>query len=75
MIAESFTVLLPTAADYSRARGNLENHITGLRAGDAMHLAIAKNHAAEALNSFDKTMLKAGSIIGVNVTSGIPMSR
>jgi uncharacterized protein len=35
---------LPSADDYEMARRYLHNHETGLRAGDALHLAIAGNH-------------------------------
>jgi hypothetical protein len=38
---------------------------TGLRAGDALHLAVANNHRATAIYSLDKTVLKAGKILGL----------
>ena len=51
MIAESFTVLLPNRKDYNTAREWLCNFETGLKSGDALHLAIAANHKAIAINS------------------------
>ncbi len=71
IVKESFRILLPGAADFNLARAYLGQHETGLRAGDALHLAIAKNHGAEALYSFDKTLLRAGKLLGLPVGTGI----
>ena len=50
MLDESFTVLLPNARDFGLAKQYLGRFETGLRAGDALHLAVAKNHAQLALS-------------------------
>ena len=71
VIRQSFVVLLPSGDDYERARHYLRNYETGLRAGDALHLAIAGNHRAKAIYSLDKTMIKAGKILGLPVSAGI----
>jgi hypothetical protein len=71
IVDESFVVLLPNVEDFSLAREFLRSHDTGLRAGDAFHLAIAKNHGAEAIYSLEKTMLKAGKRLGLPVTAGV----
>jgi predicted nucleic acid-binding protein len=71
VILQSFVVLLPSGDDYERARHYLRNYETGLRAGDALHLAIAGNHRAKAIYSLDKTMVKAGKILGLPVSAGI----
>jgi uncharacterized protein len=71
VILQSFVVLLPSGDDYERARHYLRNYATGLRAGDALHLAIAGNHRAKAIYSLDKTMIKAGKILGLPVSAGI----
>jgi uncharacterized protein len=71
VIQQSFVVLLPSADDYEMARRYLQNYETGLRAGDALHLAIAGNHRAKAIYSLDKTMIKAGKILGLPVSAGI----
>jgi predicted nucleic acid-binding protein len=73
IVAESFVVLLPSADDFNLAKLYLGNHDTGLRAGDALHLAIAKNNRAEAVYSFDKTLLTAGRALGLPVSMGIQM--
>ncbi|OHC75109.1 MAG: hypothetical protein A3G18_07430 [Rhodospirillales bacterium RIFCSPLOWO2_12_FULL_58_28] len=71
MVDESFVVLLPNADDFNLAREYLGNYGTGLRAGDALHLAVARNHRAAAIYSLDKTLLKAGNILGLPVNAGI----
>ena len=71
VVAESFIVLLPSVRDYALARRYLGQRDTGLRAGDALHLAIAQNNRAEAIYSFDKTLLRAGASLGLPVSIGI----
>ena len=71
IVAESFVVLLPSVRDYALARHHLGRRDTGLRAGDALHLAIAQNNHAEAIYSFDKTLLRAGPALGLPVSIGI----
>lgn len=46
MLEESFAVLLLSAVDFSLAKNYLVRFDTELRAGDALHLAIATNHGA-----------------------------
>lgn len=71
MVESSFAVLLPNATDFSLAKQFLGKFETGLRAGDALHLAIASNHRAAMIYSLDKTLLKAGKILGLHVSMGI----
>jgi predicted nucleic acid-binding protein len=70
VVLHSFIVLLPSANDYELARNYLFNFATGLRGGDALHLAVAVNHRAEAIYSLDKTMITAGKILGLPVSAG-----
>ena len=70
MVDDSFAVLLPNADDFDLAKEFLGAYETGLRAGDALHLAIAKNHRAAAIYSLDKTLVKAGSILGLPTSAG-----
>jgi len=67
---ESFVVLLPTPEDFNLSKDYLQRYATGLRAGDALHLAIAINHGATRIYSLDKTLLKAGKQLGLPVASG-----
>lgn len=73
MVEESFAVILPNGNDFDLAKKYLGFYETGLRAGDALHLAVAKNHEAEAIFSLDKTLLRAGKILGVQVSTGIEL--
>ncbi|MFY9969955.1 MAG: type II toxin-antitoxin system VapC family toxin [Roseiarcus sp.] len=68
IVRRSFVVLSPGSGDYILARRYLRDYETGLRAGDALHLAIAGNHQAEAIYSLDKTMIKAGNILDLPVS-------
>ena len=70
-VQESFSVILPNADDFGLAKEYLGRFETGLRAGDALHLAIARNHRAEVIYSLDKTFIRAGKILGLRVSMGI----
>ncbi len=54
IVRRSFVVLSPGSGDYILARRYLRDYETGLRAGDALHLAIAGNHQAEAIYSLTR---------------------
>ncbi len=69
IVRRSFVVLSIQSDDCDRAQAYLHNYATGLRAGDALHLAIAGNHRADVVYSLDESMIKAGRILG------LPMSR
>ena len=71
LVNDSFVVLLPRAADYNLAKRYLQQYRTGLRAGDALHLAIASNNRASEIYSLDKQLCSAGKILRLPVTSGI----
>ena len=71
MIHESFVVLLPTRDDFDCAKVWLGYFDTALRAGDALHLAIAGNRSADAVYSLDKQMIAAGKALGLPASTGI----
>jgi uncharacterized protein len=71
MVDESFSVLLPNADDFGLAKRYLGRFETRLRAGDALHLAVANNHHALAIYSLNKTLLEAGKILELPVSMGI----
>ena len=75
MVEESFLVLLPNAEDFGLAKQYLARFETGLRAGDALHLSIAHNHRASMIYSLDKTLLGAGKILNLPVSTGIRTAR
>ena len=53
LVADSFQVLMPRTADYERAKQHIQNFDSKLRAGDALHLAIANNNGATVLHTLD----------------------
>jgi uncharacterized protein len=71
IVEESFSVLLPNADDFGLAKRYLGRFETRLRAGDALHLAVANNHRASVIYSLDKTLLEAGKILELPVSMGI----
>ena len=75
LMDKSFTVLVPNADDFGLARQYLRTYETGLRAGDALHLAIAGNHRAAAIYSLDKRLVMAGKILRLPVSVGIRSRR
>jgi len=75
MVDETFSILLPTADDYGLAKRYLGRFETGLRAGDALHLAVANNHHAAVIYSLDETLLKAGRFLDLPVSLGIRSRR
>ena len=70
MVRESFAVLLPNPDDFDRAGEMLGHFETGLRAADALHLAIADNRDAEAIYTLDKRMIAAGRTLGLPASAG-----
>lgn len=71
VLGESFEMLAPTAADFAAAARYLEIPKTGLRAGDALHLAIAANRRAKKILTLDQGFLEAGKLFRLPVTRGI----
>ncbi len=73
MVEASFHVLAPDGEDFDLAKRYLGRHDTALRAGDALHLAVAANHRAEAIYSLDKRMIDAGVRFGLPARAGIDL--
>ena len=64
---ESFETLSVSRSDFRIAARYADQYLTGLRAGDALHLAIAANHGAS-LHTLDRQLAKAGQSLGVSTT-------
>jgi len=71
MVAESFQVVAPGAADFELATRYIQHFATKLRAGDALHLAIASNHGARTFYSLDQGLLAAAKLLKVRASHGI----
>ena len=64
MSAETFTRLPVSGAQFRTAARFADQHALGLRAGDALHLAICADHGAT-LCTLDRRLSKAGSPLAV----------
>jgi predicted nucleic acid-binding protein len=64
LVAESFTVLGVTGGQFRTAARFADQHAFGLRAGDALHLAIASDHGAT-VHTLDQRLAEAGPPLGV----------
>jgi uncharacterized protein len=65
LVAESFTMLQAEAKHFRTAATFTDQHSLGLRAGDALHLALASDFGA-VLVTLDKTLAKAGQQLGIS---------
>ena len=66
-----FNVLAVTLGDFRAASVYLQEWDLGLRAGDALHLAIAKSNGIRKLLTLDEKMLKAAKALRIPVSMGI----
>lgn len=65
MAEVSLDVVAVSQLDFAAAARFSDQHATGLRAGDALHLAIAANHGYR-LVSLDRVLTRAGLQLGVS---------
>jgi len=64
LVAESFTVLPVTGGQFRAAARFADQHALGLRAGDALHLAVASEHGAT-VHTLDQRLAEGGPALGV----------
>lgn len=64
LVDESFTVLGVTCSHFRTAAAFTDQHALGLRAGDALHLAVASEHGAT-ICTLDRWLCDAGPALGV----------
>jgi predicted nucleic acid-binding protein len=64
LVTESFTVLSVTGGQFRAAARFADQHAFGLRAGDALHLAIASENGAT-VHTLDQRLAEAGPALGV----------
>ena len=64
LAADSFTVVPVSRSQFRTAARFVEQHLLGLHAGDALHLAICADHGAT-LCTLDPRLSHAGSALGV----------
>jgi hypothetical protein len=68
LVEQSCRVLLPTSSDYETALAYVTYFDSGLWSGDALHLAIARNHQAEKMLTLDEGLLKAAKLLDSVIT-------
>ncbi|MCA8931368.1 MAG: type II toxin-antitoxin system VapC family toxin [Rhodospirillaceae bacterium] len=66
LVVESFTVAAVTSGQFRTAARYVDQHALGLRAGDALHLAVASDHGAT-VHTLDRRLAEAGPALGVPV--------
>lgn len=64
LVIDSFTVLSVTGGHFRTAAKFADQHALGLRAADALHLAVASDHGA-AVQTLDHRLAEAGPALGV----------
>jgi predicted nucleic acid-binding protein len=64
LVAESFTLLAVTGGHFRVAAKFVDQHMLGLRADDALHLATASEHGAT-VHTLDQRLAEAGPVLGV----------
>lgn len=64
LVVESLNVLPVTAGHFRSASQFVDHHTLGLRAGDALHLAVAAAHGASVV-TLDRRLADAGPVLGV----------
>ncbi|WP_127476908.1 type II toxin-antitoxin system VapC family toxin [Sulfurivermis fontis] len=65
MTEASFTILPVSRLEFQMAARFADQHSTGLRSGDALHLAVASAHGAR-LCSLDRMLVSAAEALGVS---------
>jgi uncharacterized protein len=67
LIEESLTTVTVTASHFRVAAKFLDQHALGLRAGDALHLAIAAEIDAT-VHTLDRRLAEAGPVLGIQTS-------
>lgn len=64
LASESLIVLAVTGGQFRAAARFIDQHRLGLRAGDALHLAVASEHGAT-VHTLDRRLAEAGPTLGI----------
>ena len=71
MLEESFELVVPRAEDFNFAVALLHTYKSGLRAGDALHLAIASNRKAARFLTLDAALIRAAGRLRIPADPGV----
>ncbi len=69
-VDESFSVLVPSQADYALASSFILRQGSSLRGPDALHLAVAANSGADAIYSLDVKLIEEANALGLSASDG-----
>jgi uncharacterized protein len=69
----SFTLFDIQQSELGLASDMMREHGLGLRAGDALHLATARNRDVDQFVTLDKTLIRSGRHFGIEATAGVSM--
>ena len=75
ILNDTFELWLPNAEDFELARNFVGSHETGLRGGDALHLAIARNRRIDSFYTLDRRLIRAGEMLGVPMNADFALPR
>jgi predicted nucleic acid-binding protein len=64
LVSQSLDIIEVTPSDFDRAVSLAENHLLGLKSGDALHLSVA--HVADNLCTRDRRLANAAEALGLN---------
>lgn len=67
LVIDSFTVLPVTGSHFRTAAKFVDHHTLGLRARDALHLAVATENGVT-MQTLDQRLAMAGPVLGVPAT-------
>lgn len=67
--SETCRIIEPDAADYAFAAAAVLKYETALRAGDALHLAVARNNGNLEIVTLDRGMARAAAMLGLPVAT------
>ena len=71
VLGESLHLLVPTPEDFVTAADLLRDYASGLRAGDALHLAVARNRGPMPILTLDRALVKGAKRLGIEASTGI----
>ncbi|BAZ15168.1 hypothetical protein NIES4071_70400 [Calothrix sp. NIES-4071] len=69
-VTEAYTVFTVTNVDFTLATEYIQQWETGLRPGDALHLAIVSNRSFKNILSLDRGLINAAKQLGIPCDSG-----
>jgi predicted nucleic acid-binding protein len=71
LVEEPIRLLAPVSEDFVAAQRMIVESNWQLRAGDALHLAIALAHEAQVFLTLDATLLRIAGRLGISASRGV----